>query len=155
MEIISLKNLDNLSNEKKYYQVINLNKLINELRKRDLPNNVIEEINLEIEKANKETMTTDIFKQVFISSHNIIRMLEKQLKLVPKKYYQRRYLAMGIVFGMTYGSGVGASLNNPVLMISGIPVGIMFGIIIGTGKDNKALKDGRQLDVDMNYKEGK
>ncbi len=150
MEIKVLKDFTDFIDDKKYFRIVNFNKLIEELRKRELENNIIERINLEIEKANRETERDRIFKQVFLSSNNMIRLLANELKIVPKKYYQRQGLTIGIALGLPLGYLFAMSLKNLGLMGVGLPIGIGIGIAIGSGKDKKAFEEGRQLDVDMN-----
>ncbi len=150
MEIKVLKDFKDLIDDKKYFRIANLNKLIKELRKRELTNDVIERINSEIEKVNKETEKDKIFKQVFLSSNNITKILANELKIAPKKYYQRQGLAIGVGLGLPLGYLFAMLLKNLGLMGVGLPIGIGIGIAIGSEKDKKAFEEGRQLDVDMN-----
>ncbi len=127
-------------------------KLLAELRKRDLPDSLVESINQDIEELNSTSVSGDeLRKMLKIKQTGIIKLLEKELKLVPKNYYRKLWLALGMgAFGLPLGVVLGASFGNMAFLGIGLPLGMAIGIGVGTRMDKKALEDGRQLDVEIN-----
>jgi len=79
-------------------------------------------------------------------------LLEKELKIVPKGYYQNLWIALGIcVFGLPIGVVFGTSLDNMGLLGIGLPIGVAIGYVLGSRMDKKASEEGRQLDVKTTY----
>ncbi|NBP71319.1 MAG: hypothetical protein EBU52_21600, partial [Cytophagia bacterium] len=82
----------------------------------------------------------------------IVRFVEKQLKLVPQKYYRKLWLLLGMTsFGIPFGVVFAMSIGNMAMLGIGLPIGMGIGVAIGTALDNKALKEGRQLDIELKY----
>lgn len=85
-------------------------------------------------------------KDVKLSEHNTylkqIAALQKALKakynLVPKNYFKRLWLPLGIAIGVAWG----VALKSIAL---GISTGIVLGLAIGSGFDRKAKKEGRVI----------
>ena len=62
------------------------------------------------------------------------------------------WLGLGMaVFGVPIGVFLGVSIENMGMIGVGIPIGMAVGIAIGTSMDKKALEEGRQLNVSMEY----
>jgi hypothetical protein len=53
------------------------------------------------------------------------------------------------VFGLPLGVAVGVSIGQMGFLAIGLPVGMGIGIALGSYLDNKAKKEGRQLDVEL------
>lgn len=82
----------------------------------------------------------------------IVKLLEKNHKIVPKKYYQTLWMVLGMsAFGLPIGVAFGLIMGNIGLLGIGLPIGMGFGIGVGAYLDKKALNEGRQLDVDLKY----
>lgn len=76
----------------------------------------------------------------------ILKLLEKELKLVPKSHYRNQWMVLGMsAFGLPIGVAFGISIGNLGLLGLGLPIGMAIGIAVGTGMDEKARKEGRQL----------
>jgi hypothetical protein len=59
-------------------------------------------------------------------------------------------MILGIaVFGIPIGVIFGASLDNMAYLAIGLPIGLVIGIGVGAVMDQKALKEGRQLDIEI------
>lgn len=132
---------------------IQFEKLLTQLRKRKLPDEVVQAINTNIDLIDPDPGTEeDLRKQLRKTQSDILRLIEKELKLVPKNHYRNVWLALGIAaFGVPLGVVFGASLGNMGYLAIGIPFGLSIGLAIGTGLDKKAADEGRQLDVEINF----
>ena len=154
MEINELKKRDGIDSNKKLAELyVQFGKLLSELRKRDLPDEVIQSINTNIDLIDPDSGTEEeLRKQLRNTQSDILRQIEKELKLVPKNHYRNIWLALGIAaFGVPLGVAFGASLGNMAFIGIGMAMGIPIGLAIGTGLDKKAADEGRQLDVEINH----
>ena len=154
MEITALnKRADNEQDKKlkKGYAVFE--NLIDELKKKKLPPEILNSINQNIEELNSFSGSNkDLRKRILKSQSNILKLIEKELKLVPKNYYRNRWLAIGMsAFGIPFGVAFGASLDNMAFLGIGIPIGMAIGMAIGAGMDKKAFEEGRQLNLEIQY----
>jgi len=152
MEINKLKKRDGIDSNKKLTDLyVQFGKLLSELRKRDLPDKVVQSINTNIALINPALEREEQWrKQLRKTQSDILRLIEKELKLVPKNHYRNIWLALGIAaFGVPLGVAFGASLGNMAFMGIGMAMGIPVGLAIGTGLDKKAADEGRQLDVEV------
>lgn len=124
-----------------------LNSLLDELRQRELPGTSEVYINgLIIDLNKKDGSDPKLHKQLCQLQQRILKHLEKQLKWVPKGYYQSQWTAIGMaVFGMTFGVVFATALDNMAFIGIGLPIGMAIGIGIGTTMDQKAAKENRQL----------
>lgn len=128
-------------------------KLLMEMKSRNLPDSIIESTNQEIlliEAAPSEEKTFE--KQLKKSQTLILKQLEKEFNIVPKNYYRTTFMSLGMAaFGIPIGVAFGLSLGNLGLLGIGLPIGLAIGVGIGTAKDNKAKASGNQLEVEIIY----
>ena len=138
-----------LENVKRNRVYVQFQKLLSELRKKELPHEIIESINQDIEDINStSSQGKELRKSVKQKHTKILKLLEKELKIVPKNYYQNIWLALGMgLFGLPLGVAFGIIVENMALSGGGIGIGMAIGVALGTMMDKKALKEGRQLDV--------
>jgi hypothetical protein len=54
-------------------------------------------------------------------------------------------------FGLPLGAAIGLSVENIGLLGIGLPIGMGIGFVFGSSLDQKALKEGRQLDFEVKY----
>lgn len=127
--------------------------LLKELQKRELSEEVAQSINEEIDKVNALSRSEkELEKQIDLSQHAILKLIEKELQLVPKNHYKRTWLALGIAaFGIPLGVAFGSSLGNMAYIGIGLAMGLAIGLGIGSAKDKKAEEEGLQLDWDINF----
>jgi len=128
-------------------------KLLTELEKKELPDEIAGTINADIDEINSITDNgKELRKQIKQRLQRIIKLLEKDLKIVPRNYYRNMWMALGMaVFGIPMGAAFGTSLGNMAYLGIGLPIGLAIGLVFGDGMDKKALKEGRQLDVEIKY----
>jgi len=152
MEILILKRNSKIDDDKKLAKrAATFEKLIDELKKKEIPPEIISLINQEIETLNSFTGSNHDFKKLLRRAQsNILRKLEKELKIVPKNIYRARWLAIGMAsFGVSIGVAFGVSMGNMAFIGIGIPIGMVIGMAIGAGMDKKAFEEGRQLDLEI------
>ena len=152
MEIIELNRIEISDTNKRFIAIFDqFDNLLTELRKRKLIDDVVVAINKEIEKINGVADTDkNLTKQLRKSQTEILRLLEKKNKLVPINYYRKTWLAVGMAaFGIPLGVAYGSITGNMAFIGIGLPIGMALGIAVGTGMDKKAMKEGRQLDIEI------
>lgn len=152
MDIKDLKKRPDIEQEKKLQnKYANFQQLIDELKKKEIPSELVESINQAIEELNLFSGSNkDLRKQIEKAQSTIFDLIEKELKLVSKNFYLTRWMAIGMaVFGVPLGVAFGTSLGNMGLLGIGIPIGMVIGMAIGAGMDKKAFEEGRQLDLEL------
>ena len=152
MELIKFIEIPGLEESRKLkYKYDEFCLLIDLLRNRDLPAELVNSMNQDIEGINSFSGSNkELLKRVRSAELRILKLIEKEQKLVPKNTYRIRWMAIGMsVFGVPIGIAFGASLGNMAFLAIGIPLGMAIGIGLGTGMDKKALEEGRQLDIEI------
>lgn len=139
----------NIEHNKKLIEAnSSLDHLIKELGKREIPLEIITVVNQEIEKINSFSGSDkDLLKQLRVSKKLVIEMIEKELELVPKYHYQNKWMAFGILAGVLFSTifnqlGFSDTWNS---LGMGISMGLLFGMLAGKNRDEKAFKVGKQL----------
>ncbi len=153
MDIKQLDKRPDIEQDKKLLKkFVYCERLIVELKKREIPSESVSIVNQNIEEINSFSGSNKgLGKQIRKSQSNIFKLLEKELNLVPKNLYQTRWMVIGMsVFGAPLGIAFGTILGNMGLLGIGIPIGMVLGLAIGAGMDKKALDEGRQLNLDLN-----
>lgn len=142
--------IQNKKTIQRYTQFISLLALI---RQRQLSNDYIDWINDCIQEINATPDDEKAFKSILLEKqYEILKLLEKDLKIVTKRHYQNTWMLIGMVFiGIPLGIFAGYTLKNIELSILGIPLGYAIGMLIGIFKDKKVEKENRQLDILIKY----
>jgi len=143
-----------INQHKKISRVYNqFDKLLVELRERELPEEIVISINSEIENMDLVSGSEkEMRKQIRRTQSRVLKLIEKKLKLVPKKHYLKTWLMVGMaVFGLPFGVAFGASFGNMGLLGVGLPIGMAIGIAVGSAMDKKAFDTGKQLDLEIKY----
>lgn len=131
----------------------NFNLLTQSLAEKDVPSNMVNEINEGIEKLNNtEGNKIALLKEYRALQNKTIRSLEKELKIVPLNHYRNLWMVLGMsAIGLPIGLVLGNMMGNIGLMGIGMPIGMGIGVVLGTMKDKKAMKEGKQLNVGIKY----
>lgn len=154
MDIKELKNRPDIDQHKKLYaSYIQFDKLLMELRKKELPNETVNSINDGIDQINSVSESEKVLRRLINKTQSrIIKLIEKEHKLVTKNHYRNTWLAVGMAaFGIPLGVAFGASLGNMAFLGIGLPIGMAIGIAVGTGMDKKAFEEGRQIDLEIKH----
>lgn len=136
--------------EKQLRKIEQFKNVLKLLRQRQLNENMIATINEHIDTINSASNEPRTFyKQVKKAQTRIVRLIEKEEKLVCKDHYRNTYIAIGIAFGAGIGTALASSTKNYFLTGVGIPFGMIIGMYLGTAQDKKAKEEGRQLDITL------
>jgi len=127
--------------------------ILEKLNDKKLPSEAVQYINNIVEQSNSTTLQdTALLKFLKDKQNLIIKYLEKEHKIVPKSYYKKLWLAVGMTaFGLPIGVVFGLLMKNMGLMAIGLPIGLGVGAAVGSSMDKKALQEGRQIDVEMKF----
>ncbi|WP_374459230.1 hypothetical protein [Chryseobacterium taeanense] len=128
-----------------------LQQILSELEQKKVSAETVAKINSEIAIINSTTLRDkDLHKMLKQKQNNIIKLLEKEHKIVPKNYYRNLWLAAGMgAFGLPIGVAFGLLMGNIALLSIGLPIGMAIGIGIGSSMDKKAEAEGRQLNIEI------
>ncbi|MFT4786344.1 MAG: hypothetical protein ACJAZM_003231 [Cyclobacteriaceae bacterium] len=152
MEIKKLNKRPGIDADKKLGRaLIQFEGLLTELRKKDLPDEIAILINDGVEQTNAVSASDNgLSKQIRKAQSGIIRLVEKELKIVTKNHYRNSWLVIGMsAFGIPIGVAFGSSVGNMGFLGLGLPIGMVIGIAVGAGMDKKAFKNGKQLDIEI------
>ncbi|PZV82272.1 hypothetical protein CLV31_109133 [Algoriphagus aquaeductus] len=125
--------------------------LLRELKSRNLPESALDSLNQPIKNLNDFLFQTShdpstIIKQIQGNQRKILKFLEKNLGLTTKNHYQNMWMPLGMsAFGLPFGVVFGIALDNMAFLGLGLPIGMALGIAMGSGLDQKAAKEGKQL----------
>lgn len=130
-----------------------LETLLNELEKKEISDTTREIINQQVEAINSASLNDKALPKLLKEKQTgILKMLEKEYKLVPKNYYRTMWLAAGLAaFGVPIGIALGFLLGNMAYLGIGFPIGMTIGMALGASMDKQAVAEGRQLDVEIKY----
>ena len=150
MELKSINPRADIGQDKKAYKSFSqFMGFIEVLKQQDLNDEVIEKLNAEIDKINDAPLKK-LNTQIKRSQLRMLQILEKEQKLVPKNYYKKTWMLLGIsAFGLPLGVAFGFALDNMALLGIGLPIGLCIGMLVGAQMDKKAEKEGRQMNMEM------
>ncbi len=125
-----------------------LSNLIFSAGKHSLPDSMVMYFNQEIDSIGQFKGTTEeTIQKLTAVQKDFLNKLEKEQKLVPKNHYRNIWLTLGIaVFGVPLGVAFGLLIDNMAMLGVGLPIGLALGIGFGSFLDQKAKKQGNQLD---------
>ena len=150
MELKSINPRADIGQNKKAYKSFSqFMGFLEVLKQQDLTDVVIEKLNTEIDKINSAPLKK-LNTQIKRSQIKILQIIEKEQKLVPKNYYKKTWLALGMsAFGIPIGVAFGFALDNMAFLAIGLPIGLALGMVVGAQLDKKAEKEGRQMNIEM------
>lgn len=154
MEINELKKSPDTEHNKTLNNAFNqFDKLLSELKKKEIPDEIIIHINNGIEQINSISNTEKgLRRQIKKTQSYILKLMEKNLKIVTKNHYRNTWLALGMTaFGLPLGAAFSISIGNMALLGIGLPIGMVIGMAMGAGMDKKAYENGKQLNVEIKY----
>jgi len=151
MKIIKLKEREGLINENSLNKIyIQFKELLSELNMKELPDTTVIFINENVEELNSTLLQgKDLQKRIKKQQTNILKLVLKEHKIVPKNYYRKLWMLLGMsTFGIPIALAFGLCINMG-LFGSGLPIGMGIGFTVGSRLDKKALKEERQLNIEL------
>ena len=152
MKVVSLKRRESAFDFPKADELyMQFNDFVEELNSRSIPENTISAINREIEEINNSTKTGVSMKSLIVKKLTaILKLLEKEHKLVPKNYYQsNNLLKYSVLFGAPIGIIIGLISKDMALISVGMIIAMAISFVRGRIMDKKALKEGRQFSGEL------
>lgn len=127
------------------------NKLVDEINKVRIPEELEKIFNDMIRGLNQQQLTARLLSiNIRRTQIKILKILEKELKIVTKHHYRNTWLAIGMsAFGLPLGVVFGSALGNMAFLGIGLPIGMVIGMAIGTQMDKKAVAENRQLNIQI------
>ncbi|MDN3593271.1 hypothetical protein [Zunongwangia endophytica] len=128
-----------------------LESLKKEIEKKEIPDDILNQINHKIEKINDfEGNDRKLVKFIENSCSEILKMLNKRLGITTINYHENNWLSIGIgVFGLPIGVICYVVTKNPVFIALGLPLGMSIGLTIGILKDRKAKNYNKQIQLEQ------
>lgn len=127
------------------------NKLVDEINKVHIPEELGKTFNDMIHELDQHQSTARLLSiNIRRTQTKILKVLEKELKIVTKHHYRNTWLAIGMsAFGLPLGVVFGSAIGNMAFLGIGLPIGMIIGMGIGTQMDKKAAEEKRQLDIQI------
>lgn len=128
-----------------------LQELITLLNNKTLTDPIIQKINTEVAEINATSLAgNSLHKLIKHKQTKIVKLVEKELKIVPKDYYKNMWSVIGMSsVGLPLGAAIGIGTGNIGLLAVGLPIGLGLGYVVGMSRDKKAAADGRQLAITL------
>ncbi len=148
MNLTTLRQREGLEQFKKLVETYQqLQRLCDAISEKKLDETVIQKINVELDALNAIETVDDAFrKSIKKAEDKILKILEKDLKIVPINYYKTLWMILGMsAFGMPFGVLYGVIIGNMGMIGLGLPFGMAIGVFLGMNLDKKALAQGKQL----------
>lgn len=148
MEILELNPKTDLGSDTKLSAAYSqFSDMVKAVKEKELNPTVVAALNDGIQSINSTLLTgKDLTKLIKTKQQGILKLLEKEQKIVPKNYYRTMWMLLGMTsFGLPMGVAFGMAMGNIGLLGLGLPIGMAIGLAVGTSMDKKALTEGRQL----------
>lgn len=135
--------------EKEKKEILQLQELIPELNRRNIPQEIAEQINEKLVQLNNFSGSKQHYlKKIRSSKKGIFELLQKRLGLVPPNYYTNLWMPLGMsIFGLPLGAVLSAITKNSSFIGIGLPIGLAIGAWYGKNLDKKAAKEKKVLDL--------
>lgn len=152
MDIIPLQKRPIIeTSESKQKDYDSFEKLLSELRQRAVPEEIVASTNEDLGILNQmDDSDKKWYKEMKKTRYRIVQRIYNKLKLVPKNYYRNQWMVLGMtVFGLPLGLVFSFAIGNIAFLPIGLPIGMPIGMAVGANLDQKAAKEGRQLDAEI------
>ncbi len=151
MELKEVNLKTQVTEPKLAYAYNQLQELIQRLNEKDISDLAKEKINLDIDEINNSSLIgRPLLATIKKKQANIVKLVEKEFKIVPINYYRNLWIALGMsLYGLPIGVAFGLSMGNIGLLAIGLPIGLAIGAAVGTRLDKKVKQEGRQLNIEL------
>lgn len=138
------------ANQKLIKAYTKMQKLINALNKKELSLEVIGYVNERIKLINSfKGAEKDLKKTIRSSYSQILQLIEEELEFVTKHHYRSLWMVYGMSAGVVFSTVftgfdfIGIEGSTGI----GLSIGMLIGIVIGINLDQKAEKEGKQIEL--------
>lgn len=140
---LQIKTQDQLK-KKDQNAITHFNELIDALNDKSLDQENVDHIKEHITTIEKKPSFNTIKKE----ESKILDHIKDKKGYVAKNHYMSLWIALGMsAIGVPIGVAIGLALDQLGFMGIGIGGGLAIGVAIGSAKDNKAKKEGKQLPI--------
>lgn len=139
------RKLDQTENKKLFNSLEWYKKSFQALNEKSIDDDKLSSIISQVEAALQ--LREGVRKQLGKIRQELITTLEIDYGLYFKGHFQQKWMLYGIIFGIPFGTIFSAIIKNFAFTAIGLPIGMAIGIAIGIEKDNKAVNEGKVLDV--------
>lgn len=121
--------------------------LLSEISHKDLTPEVEEKIEKIIEALNSwECYARGYLKEIEKAKTKILKILHKDLGIVPRNYYTGLWLSLGTaIFGVPFGLIIFMATGKAAFLGVGLPLGMFLGLGIGAYLDRKAKENNKMI----------
>ena len=154
MEINQLNlKFDQVNNPKLSDLYFQMQDILKRTNNKKLPTEAIQYINHIVKQVNSSNLKDKILLELLKEKQNyIVKFLEKKHNIVTKNNYRNMWIGLGaLVFGLPVGLLLAFIFNNAKVFALGLIAGAGIGTFVGISMDNKAVREGRQLNIELKY----
>ncbi|MFD1552050.1 hypothetical protein DNU06_00880 [Putridiphycobacter roseus] len=150
--MVLIERPDTIKQPRLHRKYIQLAQILYAIGIKEISIEVSTEINKEIERLNTiKDKDPLLIKEIAKAQQKILKLVLHTYKFVPINHYRNIWLAVGMAaFGIPLGILFGLGLHNMAFFSIGLPIGMVIGMAYGIQMDKKALKEEKQLAVEIN-----
>lgn len=119
--------------------------IITSLEKKNLAENEIQAIELELDNLNLKSTPENRKKYFTKAMNDFKKYLKDTFSLTTKGYYTTYYGGLGLVFGLLFGVAILSNLERSLGLSIGLTGGMIVGSILGRNKDIQVKAAGKML----------
>lgn len=125
--------------------------VIEELNKKEIPNDTIHVVNERLDALlNIAPQNNGYTKTVRSTIHQILETVREKHQIITKNYYRNYWMPLGMcVFGTPIGTCVGLMADNMALMGTMLPIGLVLGMVYGSYLDKQAIAANRVINLEI------
>lgn len=149
MKFRPLQKRNRSSNENLARAYAELEKLLQALDDKYIPERLINIINHEIDEINHFHGSDEaLIKKLQQKRSKILSVVRRKLNLKPQTHNRNKWSTAGLfLFTIPLAVGIAILANNPLWMIISLPLGLLIGLGIGLISDHYVRKKGKQIEL--------
>ncbi|GAA5088919.1 hypothetical protein GCM10023210_13080 [Chryseobacterium ginsengisoli] len=133
-----------------YFQIQDILKKTNNKK---LPTEAVQYINHIVEQINSSTLKDKPLLELLEEKQNyIVKFLEKKYDIVPRNHFRNMWISLGaLIFGLPVGVLLIYIFDQTGFLVLGLLAGAGIGTLVSISMDTKALREGKQLNIELKY----
>lgn len=152
MKIINLPDDRSTDSDPKVQKLVSkLITVIEELNKKEMPDDTIHLLNAKLETLlNIAPQNGGYVKAIKSTMHQMLETVREKHQIITKNYYRNYWMPLGMcIFGVPIGCSFGLMADNMALMGTMLPVGLVLGMAYGSYLDKQAIAANRVIDLEI------